>query len=104
MSRTPEEAFSVALFHFDVVAEYVALGDVSQRTPDAIAMRLSAGIDAMSTLDDVDLLAKFADWPEMRGMRHRIAHGYIVTDSALILEAATHELPAVVDAIRRELE
>jgi uncharacterized protein with HEPN domain len=62
--------------HFEVVADYGS-GDLSdQRTIDAICMRLSAGIEALSGLSDADRVALFGDvWTQMWGMRNRIAHG-----------------------------
>jgi uncharacterized protein with HEPN domain len=77
------------------------LGD--QVVIDAIAMRLSAGVEAMNALDRDYLESVFGEWHGMWGMRNRIAHGYIVTDSSLVIESAVHELPAVVQAINREL-
>ena len=52
--------------HFEVVAEYGS-GDLSdQKTIDAICMRLSAGIEALSGLSDADRAALFGDvWNEM---------------------------------------
>ncbi len=104
MSRTPEEALTVALFHFDAVAEYVAEDVTRQMAIDAIALRLASGIEAMSKLDRTYLEDLFGEWHAMRGMRNLIAHGYIVTDSALVLESAVHELPSIVKVVRGELD
>lgn len=103
MSRTPEEAFSVALFHFEQVAEYVSRDLTDPMAVDAIAMRLSAGIEAMCKLDAAYLDSLFEEWHGIRGMRNRIVHGYIVTDSSLVIESAVNELPTIVEAIRAEL-
>jgi hypothetical protein len=60
-----------ALAHFEVVAEYGS-GDLSdQKTIDAICMRLSAGIEALSGLSDADRDTLFGDvWTQMWGMRN----------------------------------
>ena len=52
--------------HFEVVADYGS-GDLSdQKTIDAICMRLSAGIEALSGLSDADRDALFVDvWSQM---------------------------------------
>jgi len=46
--RQPKQVLEEALAHFEVVADYGS-GDLSdQKTIDAICMRLSAGIEALS--------------------------------------------------------
>ena len=54
--------------HFEVVADHGS-GDLSDQKPiDAIYMRLTAGIGALSGLSDVDREAKFGDvWHQMWG-------------------------------------
>lgn len=103
MSRTPDEALRIALFHFEVVHDY-SRGDLSsQLVLDAIAMRLAAGIEALNRLDEDHLTRLFGEWHGMWGMRNRIAHGYILVDSTLVTEAVVNELPAIVTAIRESL-
>lgn len=79
--RLPKQLLQEALAHFEVVAEY-GTGDLSdQKTIDAICMRLSAGIEALSGLDVVDREARFGSvWNQMWGMRNRIAHAYLLVE------------------------
>ena len=74
--RQPKRVLQEALAHFEVVAEYGS-GDLSdQKTIDAICLRLSAGIEALSGLSAADREALFGDvWSQMWGLRNRIAHG-----------------------------
>ncbi len=55
--------------HFEVVADHGS-GDLShQKTIDAVCMRLSAGIEALSGLSDADRAALFGDvWTQMMGI------------------------------------
>ena len=54
---------------------------IDQLVIDAICMRLSAAIEALSQVDDQTRDALFgSDWPLMWGMRNRIAHGYASVD------------------------
>ena len=47
--RTRDEILADALEHFDLTLEYAENGDLrSQLTIDAICMRLSAGIEALT--------------------------------------------------------
>lgn len=69
-TRPSRQILQEALVHFDVVASYGA-GDVSdQKTIDAICMRLSAGIEALSALDAAERESLFGSvWAQMWGMR-----------------------------------
>lgn len=83
--RQPRQMLQEAMAHFEVVAEYGS-GDLSdQKTIDAICMRLSAGIEALSGLSADDREALFGDvWSQMWGMRNRIAHGYLLVEPAIV--------------------
>jgi hypothetical protein len=51
--KLPKQALQEAMAHFEVVADYGS-GDLSdQKTIDAICMRLSAGIEALSGLSNM---------------------------------------------------
>ena len=64
--RQPTQVLQEAMAHFEVVADYGS-GDLSdQKTIDAICMRLSAGIEALSGLSGADREALFGDaWGQM---------------------------------------
>ncbi|RNL81143.1 HepT-like ribonuclease domain-containing protein [Nocardioides marmorisolisilvae] len=67
-------------------------------------MRMAAGIEAMSNLDRTYLESLFNRWPHMWGMRNRLSHAYILTDTTTVIEAARNDLPGIVAIIRAELD
>jgi uncharacterized protein with HEPN domain len=72
---------------------------------DATAMRLFAGLETLSRLPTGLADRLFPDeWPDMRGLRHRIAHGYGAISLTRVRETVTVDLPVAIEAIRRELE
>ena len=77
MSRQPDEILRDALAHFEIMLAYAEHDLDDQLVIDAICMRLSAGVEALATLEPSVRDRLFgADWPLMWGMRNRIAHGY----------------------------
>ncbi|RNL62326.1 DUF86 domain-containing protein [Nocardioides marmoriginsengisoli] len=106
MSRTVEEVLNEALGHFDAATEYALLDGTPQRLViDAMSMRLFAGLETLTRLPDEVADRLFPDtWPDMRGLRHRIAHGYGATSLTRIKETVMSDLPTAVAAIRAELE
>nr|WP_314890137.1 HepT-like ribonuclease domain-containing protein [Actinomyces oris] len=68
---------------------------------DAVAMRLSAGVEALGALDPDTRTRLLGDqWPRMRGMRNRIAHGYGFIDDTIVRQTVLVNLPPVVEALR----
>jgi uncharacterized protein with HEPN domain len=93
-----------ALSHFRWMAGHAEhdLGD--QLVIDAVCMRLSAGIEALATLDAEvrdDLFG--ADWPLMWGMRNRIAHGYLLVEAAIVRQTVARDIPGIVARIEKRL-
>jgi uncharacterized protein with HEPN domain len=89
-----------ALAHFEVVAEYGSGDLADQKTVDAICMRLSAGIEALSALSAVDREALFGDvWNQMWGMRNRIAHGYLLVEPAIVRSTVDRDLPMMIEVV-----
>ena len=43
-------------------------------------------------------------WPQIIGMRNRLIHGYDVIDYDLLWDTVTHDLPPLIEALRRILE
>jgi uncharacterized protein with HEPN domain len=71
---------------------------------DAVCMRLSAGVEALSGLDAATRDRLFDDaWPLMWGMRNRIAHGYLLVDAEIVRRTLEHDIPPIVAAIEAEL-
>ena len=65
-------------------------------------IRMSAGIEALATLDsDVREEVFGGVWPLMWGMRNRIAHGYLLVDTTIIRETLIHDIPSIMSRIRR---
>ncbi len=103
-NRTTQELITEALEHFDRALEYSTRDLSDQLTLDAIAMRLSAGIDSLMHVEDGVLLSILGDqWPKMRGMRNRMAHGYAFVNSVIIVKTIESNLPPVVDVLRAQL-
>lgn len=103
-NRTTQELITEALEHFDRALEYSTRDLSDQLTLDVIAMRLSAGIDSLMHVEDGVLLSILGDqWPKMRGMRNRMAHGYAFVNSVIIVKTIESNLPPVVDVLRAQL-
>ncbi|MDQ6875816.1 MAG: DUF86 domain-containing protein [Actinomycetota bacterium] len=104
MSRPVEELLSEALLHFEAATVYAKLTDEDpQMIVDAMSMRLFAGLDALTRLPDGVADRLFGgDWPDMRGLRHRIAHGYAALSLTRVRETVTTDLQGAIKAIRRE--
>ena len=105
MKRTVDDLLAEALVHFNAATGYADTQETSrQLVVDAIAMRLFAGLEALTRLpDDVTDRLFPGTWPDMRGLRHRIAHGYAVSLTR-VRETVTGELPSVITTIRYELD
>jgi len=103
--KKPKQVLQEAMAHFEVVADYGS-GDLSdQKTIDAICMRLSAGIEALSGLSDADREALFGDvWNEIWGMRNRIAHGYLLVEPAIVRSTVDRDLPVMVEAVKSAVD
>ena len=103
--KQPKQVLEEAMAHFEVVADY-GLGDLSdQKTIDAICMRLSAGIEALSGLSAADREVLFGEvWSQMWGMRNRIAHGYLLVEPAIVRSTVDRDLPVMVEAVRTGID
>ncbi|HJD51541.1 MAG TPA: DUF86 domain-containing protein [Candidatus Rothia avistercoris] len=107
MSRTVQEILDESLLHLDYVQRYAERDLEDSLVLDAIALRLSAAIDALNRLPGAikdDLFG--ATWPLMYGMRNRIAHGYALIDSAMVQVTVAEEIPdliATITAYRQSL-
>jgi len=101
VSRTAAEIITEALEHFDIAISHSERDLSDQIVIDAIAMRLSAGVEALGALDpDIRAHLLGSQWPKMRGMRNRIAHDYGFIDDAIVRQTVLVNLPPVVEALR----
>lgn len=106
MSRTTHELLIESLVHLDAATEYAQAVDVDSRMVlDAMSMRLFAGLEALTRLPAgvADRLFP-GEWPDMRGLRHRVAHGYGAVNLTRVRETVTGDLPGAISTIRQELE
>lgn len=105
MSRTIDELLREAPLHFDVASRYGRAGESDgQMALDAMTMRLFAGLEALTQLPDDVADRLFRDqWPDMRGLRNRIAHGYGAMNLTRVRATVAEDLPDAVAAIVREL-
>ena len=102
MSRDAGEVLRDALAHFRTMQAHAQhdLGD--QLVIDAVCMRLSAGIESLATLDPAVRDRLFGtDWPLMWGMRNRIAHGYLLVDSAIIRQTLSDDIPSIIERVQQ---
>ncbi|MCI1746997.1 MAG: DUF86 domain-containing protein [Acidipropionibacterium sp.] len=105
MSRTSVETLRDALTHFRLMMTYAQRNLNDQLVIDAVCMRLSAGIEALATLDpSVRDMIFGDDWPLMWGMRNRIAHGYLLVDSSIIRQTLMIDIPNLMARIENALE
>lgn len=104
MSRTPDEILRDALAHFETMLAYAEHDLDDQLVIDAICMRLSSGIEALATLEpNVRDRVFGTDWPLMWGMRNRIAHGYLLVDTAVVRQTLAQDIPGIVDRIHEQV-
>lgn len=71
---------------------------------DAVRVRLIEIGEAVKAID-LGLLATepSVPWQDIAGMRDHLAHRYFDTDHALVAATVDHDLPQLVDAVRRLL-
>jgi len=104
VSRQSAEILRDALTHFETMQVYAELDLNDQLVIDAICMRLSAGIEALATLDSAVREQIFGpDWPLMWGMRNRIAHGYLLVDTGIIQQTLVQDIPGIIARISNRL-
>lgn len=104
MSRSESELLSEALHHFEYVDRYALLDLTSDVVIDALALRLSAILDTLGRLPVGTLDDMFGNlWPAMRGLRNRIAHGYLAVDREALHITIQDELPHVRSIIEHRL-
>jgi uncharacterized protein with HEPN domain len=69
---------------------------------DAVRVRLIEIGEAVKAIDPHLLAAESSvPWQDIAGMRDHLAHRYFDTDHALVSATIQHDLPQLVDAVRR---
>jgi uncharacterized protein with HEPN domain len=93
----------------DLVADFTSGFDLDQfladaRTCNAVAMQVLVLTEASVHLSDAakESLGELP-WGQIRGLRNRIAHGYLTIDFAQLWEIATGDVPDLARAARRVL-
>lgn len=104
MSRTTIEILRDALAHVEIMQGHAEQGLDERLVIDAVCMRLSAGIEALASLDFNEREDIFSEvWPLMWGMRNRIAHGYLLVDTTIIRQTLIHDVPSITGRIRQRV-
>lgn len=76
-----------------------------KKTLNAIAWELmTIGEAARHVPADVEASYSEIPWPQMRGMRNHIVHGYDNIKVQIVWEVVTHDLPPVVPHLERILK
>lgn len=105
MTRTDNEAFADALLHLDFIERYSQMNLSESVVIDAIALRLAAMIDSLSTVSPATIEEMFgAEWRAMKGLRNRIAHGYHTVDADVLHITVRDELPPLRRIIEGRLQ
>ncbi|WP_084076881.1 DUF86 domain-containing protein [Demequina sp. NBRC 110057] len=104
MSRSATERLGDALILIDTAIEYAARSALDDVTVDAISLRIASGIECLQKLPDAVRDAMFGDaWPDVWGMRNRIAHTSSTVQPDVVMATVTHDLPGIRSRIADEL-
>jgi uncharacterized protein with HEPN domain len=102
--RSPLEILEDAADHLDHVDAYSHRDLTDEMVMDAIAMRLSAAIEVLRRLPE-DLRADVTGgtWPQMWGLRNRIAHGYGTVDPTIIEATLRSDIAGLRDRMQQAI-
>lgn len=104
VGRTPVELYEESLFHLRIALRHAAADRDDQLVVDAVSMRLAAGVEALSGLDDTRREALLGRrWRAMWGMRNRIVHGYLVIARDVLDRTVEDDIPGLVATIEAAL-
>lgn len=105
MKYTEQDIFEEALEHLELLVQHRKRGTFDdQIVVDAICMRLLAAMDTLSRLSNDRRDSLFGnEWHAMRGLRNRLAHGYVDIEITVIASTVDGNVPKVIAILRREL-
>lgn len=95
MSRSDDELIAESLDHLAALRRHMDRGDLNDETVvDAVALRLSAAIEAVAATSDAFRERVFGDvWNHMWSTRNRIAHGYACIELTIIRATVEQDVP-----------
>lgn len=106
MSRDPIDALGVALDHLALMERHREVGDLAMPVVfDAVCMRLSSAIEALSGVPRDWLDEAFGErWPQIRATRNVIAHVYDQIEEEVIRDVVDRELAELTAGVRRMID
>jgi uncharacterized protein with HEPN domain len=90
-----------------ILAEAVAGKDISDLQADPVLQRAvlhilqTIGEAAAHLSADTTAAVPGPPWPDIRGMRNRIVHGYFGLDLGAVWRTAREDVPALADSIKK---
>ena len=105
MDASTKKILSDAQMHLAMAVEYAQHGLEDQLVMDAVCMRLAAGIEALSYLDESQVQQLVGPlWPMMWSARNRIAQGYMFSESDELRHRIQRALPILLSAVQNSLK
>jgi uncharacterized protein with HEPN domain len=106
LSRAERDHIEEALEHLEVLESHLQRGRMDDPLiVDAVCMRPSAAIAALSNLPEARRMSLFGDdWHAMWSTRNHIAHAYLLTDFDSIAETIERDVPQLLATLRRSIE
>ena len=104
MKQSHEDTLRDVLIHLAQVEEYSRRSLEDDVVIDACSLRLPAAVNLLGRLPEDTLDALFGgQWHAMRGMRNRIAHGYLAIRADVVRATVRDDLPRMREAIEGHL-
>lgn len=103
MSRQPAQRLDDILAAADAIAAHLERGGLDDGLVfDAVRVRLIEIGEAVKAIDP-EVLAAEPDipWVDVAGMRNHLAHRYFDTAQAIVQVTVDHDLPPLIEAVRR---
>lgn len=101
MKPTPRDLADDALEHVGAVRRHLDHGSLDDAlVVDAVSLRLSCALDCIGKPPS-DLREQVCDnaWPEIRAMRNRIVHGYLLIDVDVIRAVTERQLDGLAERL-----
>ncbi|GIG37697.1 HepT-like ribonuclease domain-containing protein [Cellulomonas pakistanensis] len=86
MKRTTTDLADDALEHLTLIRRYVGEYGLDEEVAlDAVALHLSSALDCIGKMPAADRDAACgSEWPQIRSLRNRIAHGYLWIEADVV--------------------